>query len=705
MRSCNKEGRKLVNKKKKLIKIFLLIISSLLIPILIEKFYFNQQPFSLDRYIIFSIICLFVSTHFIFDYKSIWNQVYKKRYIIGILVFLFLVVNGYHGSSVSIYNGVIQSNSQVENAVPLIGENRTIRSDEWGVTSVSVLSQNSEQNNYSVENKTLMAMEKPVNLYMKLPTKDITVLGNPPMMFFLFLPLEQAFSAYWYFNIFVMFFSTFELLMIMTQKKKIWSFVGAISIVFSPAVQWWGAYNMIGYGSVAVISFYYFLKTDKMRNKIIYSIIIGLAGAVYIMSLYPAWMVPYGYFFLAIVIWMLYDQRGNYKWYDFFVLIPIAVLVISCIIVPAFIDSKEIYALTTQTVYPGSRASSGGYGWQDMFKFFSSIFIPFTDTVNASEMAQFICLYPLPMIVGLYHSLKNYKNKTNDFLLNSLVILSIFLGIWNFIELPDFIAKITMMSMSTVERSNITLGFVNLIIMILCLSKYASNEECKIKKIIIVIIATLFYVILGILINLNMYGGWLSYKKLIPMFLIFCVLVALFLYNHNRTNKILLILLIGINICSGATVHPLNKGLDVIYEKPVSKEIKKIVSNDTDSIWITAFTPFYFQNYVAANGAPILNSTNYVPNFDMWEILDTNNEFRDIYNRYAHISVELTLEKTKIELIAPDHIKLTLNSLNLKDLGIDYILTIENIDEFSTDETKLNCIYDEDGIKIYKVIS
>ena len=137
----------------------------------------------------------------------------------------------------------------------------------------------------------------------------------------------------------------------------------------------------------------------------------------------------------------------------------------------------------------------------------------------------------------------------------------------------------------------------------------------------------------------------------------------------------------------------------------MSKEIKKIVSNDTDSIWITAFTPFYFQNYVAANGAPILNSTNYVPNFDMWEILDTNNEFRDIYNRYAHISVELTLEKTKIELIAPDHIKLTLNSLNLKDLGIDYILTIENIDEFSTDETKLNCIYDEDGIKIYKVIS
>lgn len=685
-------------------KIIIVGIISLIIPVLIEKFYYNQQAFLIDRAVLFFLLSVFICMHFLFNPKLIWDKIYKKRYIIGCLVFIFIVVNGYHGSSISIYNNVIQGNIQVENGNPLIGVNRTIRSDEWAVTNPSVLSQTSNQNDFSEINHTLMAKDKPVNFYMKLPTKDISILGTPSMIFFLFLPVENAFSAYWNMDIFIMFFGTFELLMILTNKKKLWSLAGTIAVLFSPATQWWEAFDIIAYGEVAVIAFYQFLKTDKLRNKIIYSIIVGLAGAAYIMALYPAWMVPYGYFFLAIIIWMMHKQKNNYKVKDFLILLPIAVTVMAIIIIPAFLDSQEIYYLTTHTVYPGERLSTGGFGWEKMLNFFSNIFLPFNEVSNASEMSQFISFYPLPILMSIYYCIKNYRNKTKDLLLILLIGVSLLLGIWNFIELPEKFAQITMLSMSTVARCNITLGFVNVIMMIICLANYSTDEICVVKKFIFIFIISLVYILIGLMININTYGDWIDIKKIIAMIIVFFPIVLLLLYNRKKTNKILIFLIIIINLEAGILVHPLNKGLGTIFDKPISNKIDEIVNKDPDGIWITAFTPFYFQNYVAANGAPILNSTNYVPNYDLWKIVDKEGNDKNIYNRYSHINITLTNNETELSLGTEDRIDLKLSTMKIKDLNIKYILTIEDISEFSNDIVTLKSIYEEDGIRIYKVI-
>lgn len=691
------------DKKFIVLKIVIIICCSVFFSLFMEKFIYNQEPFSLDRFIIYLSIGLFIGMHFIINIKKLWNQIFKKRYLIGFLLFAFLVVNGYHGSSIGLYNNAIQHSTQIYNGNPIIGENRVIRGDDWAVTNLLILSQSAEQNNYNTVNNTLMAESKPVNFYLKMPTKDISVLGNPSMIFFLVLPIEQAFSAYWNLSPFILFFATFELLRIITKNNKLFSLAGAIIVTFAPATQWWEGYTIIGYGEIAVIAFYKFLKASKFRFKLLFSVIIGWAGSVYIMTMYPAWIVPYAYFFLAVVIWMLYSQYGSYRWTDFLILIPIVIGTMCCIIIPAYLDSQEIVALTSNTVYPGSRFFTGGYGWTDMLKFFSSIFTSFSEASNPSEMSQFICFYPIPMILGMLQIIKNKINKRFDLLLILLFAVSLFLGIWNFIEIPAIISKITMLSMTTVERCNITLGFVNTILMIYCVSEYALEKKPTKKRYFIIGLISCLYVLVLLKVNINLYPEYLTTKKIIVGLIIFLLLCILYLINTEKTNKLFIILLSILSLGTGICVHPLNKGLGVVFDKPVSNKIQEIVSDDGDGVWITVNTPYYLQNYVAANGASIINSTNYYPNFNLWDKLDPNEEYIDIYNRYAHMTIKLTNDKTNVELVSGDHICLILNINELKLLNIDYILTTEDLTIYDNDDIDFNELYSEEGIIIYQI--
>lgn len=692
---------------KKSYYMIMVLLISVCVPLLVEKFYYFNQEFKLKRAILifFGVFLLGMHLYFMSNekYKKILDQIFKKRYIIGLILFIGLVISGFHGSSLSTYNIVIQGNNEVEDGYPIVGTSRNIRSDEWAVSSMLILSQAAEINNYSTTNENWMAKSKPVNLYLKAPTKDISILGNPSMMFFLILPIENAFSAYFFFGYFVLFFATFELLMIITKRNKACSFVGAVAVVLAPANQWWDNSNMIAYGEIAVIAFYYFLQTKLLRNKILYSILIGVSGSVYIMTMYPAWMVPYGYFFLMIVIWMLYIQKVNYKWTDFLILIPIALGVIGIIVVPAFIDSLEIINLTSNTVYPGTRLSVGGYGSSGLVDYFTNLYLPINDSINQSEVSQFISLYPLPTLLSLYYIIKNKMNKKFDLLLILLFVLSLFLGLWNFIELPSIISKITMMSMSTVDRSNVVLSFVNLIMIILCMANYSSFIKKDRKTMFIIISVSIIYLLTISWISVQKYQTYYNASMLLVTCSIFLLMAILFLINNKRANNILLIILLVINIGAGLTVHPLNRGLNAIYEKPISKQIQKIVKNNQNSKWITVNTPIFTQNYIAANGASVINTTNYVPNFDFWEKIDKAKEYEDIYNRYAHLTIKLTESHTTVDLIQADWVELNLNVNDLKKCDIEYVVTNDELEEFDNNFTNFNQIYREDGIAIYHV--
>ena len=78
-------------------------------------------------------------------------------------------------------------------------------------------------------------------------------------------------------------------------------------------------------------------------------------------------------------------------------------------------------------------------------------------------------------------------------------------------------------------------------------------------------------------------------------------------------------------------------------------------------------------------------------------------EIKEIYNRYAHISIDLIKDETHLELLGADHFKIYLNYKQLKDLNVTYILSSRDLEGFSDDSINLEKIYSENSMNIYKV--
>ena len=78
-------------------------------------------------------------------------------------------------------------------------------------------------------------------------------------------------------------------------------------------------------------------------------------------------------------------------------------------------------------------------------------------------------------------------------------------------------------------------------------------------------------------------------------------------------------------------------------------------------------------------------------------------EYKQIYNRYAHINLEISDKTTNVELLYADHISIKLNYNDLSKINVKYILSKE---EFSQDSffDNFEKIYNEDGMCIYKVM-
>lgn len=682
--------------KKKIIGI-LFILFGLFGIYLIEKFAFTR-PFSIDRFFMFLSVDIFIGINIIFDYKKIWDFIYKKRYLIGIIIFMIVVIRGYNGSSIYAYNEFIEPSYHVEDSIPILGNYRSIRSDEFLVDTPAILSQYNRNSNFSKINNALMARETTVYMYPQLPTKTISVLNNPRLIGFLFLDIEQAYSFYWYFPYFALFFSLFELFMILTKKNKILSLLGTIMLEFSPSLLWWNSPAFLLYGGLATIFFHQLLKEKEKLKKCIYAILLGWAGSCYIMILYPAWQITYGYLFLGLFIYIIMLNKDHIKWTDFLYLI-LTILSISVLVIPAFLGSLDTINAMMSTVYPGARISTGGEAWELYFNYFPSIFFSKINTINPCESAQYISFYPIPIIIGIIKCYQNYKEKKNNNLLLILTIIAVLLSIWNYLPI-GVIAKLTLLSMSTPDRAQLTVGVVCIFILIELFNSY-EKENCSPKNKLISIILSIIFCSIGLYISNKNIPNYMTTTMLLTSGFIFIGLSYLVLINTKLGNKIFTMVMIMFSAFLILTIHPVNKGLSVMLEKPLAKTVQEISKKDKEAIWVAVDAPLLLQSYLLANGARVLNSTNYYPNLELWKKFDPEGNNNEVYNRYAHIVFDITENETSFELVQSDMFRVYLNKSDICKLNANYIASTVDLEKFEIE--KLNKIYQYENILIYNI--
>ena len=99
-----------------------------------------------------------------------------------------------------------------------------------------------------------------------------------------------------------------------------------------------------------------FLESSKFKLKASYMVGITLSILGYIFTQYPAWMISFGYVFLAIFIWILIKNKNNYKITIGDILLIIgSIIVVGLICLRYFILSAETLNIIRNTAYPGKR--------------------------------------------------------------------------------------------------------------------------------------------------------------------------------------------------------------------------------------------------------------------------------------------------------------------------------------------------------------
>lgn len=634
--------------------------------------------------------------------NKILDFIYKYRFIIAIVLIAIGVLFSLHGSSISLWNTVY--NTGITDNSILFGNWRPIRSDEWAVTTPFIFSQFHNGFKYFTDIIRGLPNTEVFSLY-GLPVLNILEIFRPFHLGYILLGFEKGLSFFWVARFIALFLITFEFSMIITNKNKRLSLISAFMVSLAPTVQWWFATNgtveLFVFGELAIILLYKYMNTENFKSRLLMLFFMMICAGGYILILYPAYQIPMFYVFLFLAIYIIIDNRKKCKITKKDIIsIIVMLLIFISLMTYAFFMSKETIITTLNTVYPGSRTENGGGAFKKYISYIGNIFLPYKELglqrPTVEEAAMF-GLFPIGIITSILYMV---KSKKKDLLTIFLLIPYIILGIFAIIGFPDWLAKVTLLSFSLPERPLLAIGFIDILLLIRSLS--ITEKSMKIWKAAIVT-----FVLSAVLVfachKLNSaYIGIYSCALLFAM----CCWLFFFAFEYNtKYGKYLFTLgIIGTMFVAGFTVNPIVKGTDMIEDSKILAAVEKHNSED-EGIWLAEAIGFPGPNYLTMAGVSTINSTHAYPNLEFCRKLDPEGKYEDIYNRYAHIYIEVVEKEApeKFVLVAPDTYRIYITADELKTMNIKYIFTVRIMENYENENVSFDLLYDVDTYRIYKV--
>ncbi|WP_289302374.1 DUF7657 domain-containing protein [Sporofaciens musculi] len=663
-------------------------------------FYFYRAIFAKKVYLLAILLFSIFVGYDRFGIK-LFESFYSYRFVIGLAIFLFCLIFELNGSSIGMWMEYLGG----DDTGNILGVPRGIRSDEWAVSTPMMLSQYyNASGKFPYFSDTVRGASTDMFMVYGQPVMDIAMIFKPFYWGYLFLSAGKGLAFFWYGRWIALFLVSFEMFMFITKNDKLLSFTGSSLFAFAPLVQWWFAINglveMLIFGQLSVLMLKKYMIDNRTGSRVLYASVICICAGGFILTLYPAWQIPMAYVILGLGIWVIADNYKNCKINRKDILWLIVILVIFIgIMFHVWINSKETIELVMNTDYPGQRQETGGGISIRFFNYVTNIWYALfgEGTVsNPCESAQFIDFFPLCYIIPMYVLVKK-----KDKLIAILSCIVIFFAVWCLFGFPTFLSKVTFMSYSSTSRAFAILGVVNVLLLIRGLSLF--EWRCsKLMGGILAIVGGYVTVRIGNSINSEFFPENRYYVYTVIIWVLFFYLLIRF--RNYKYKVIFCILCTVMMVYSGALVNPVRRGVDDIYKNEVIQSIGNVHGQDVEALWaIEVGLPI--NNMGIMVGAPTINSTNVYPHLNRWETLDKKNKNKKVYNRYAHISVELKEEgEAEFQLSATDAFKVSITGEDMKALNVKYFVSVkDSLDKYESNKVKFTRVDRAGNYFIYEV--
>jgi translation initiation factor IF-1 len=588
-----------------------------------------------------------------------------------------------------------------------LGEPRVWRSDEWGtLTPLCFRQQYNTLGAYNRYSQTLGSILTDNMLVYGQPSWDILTLFRPFYWGYLFFGSERGLSWFWCSRLIVLFLSWFELGMLITDGQKKLSVMLSVCVSFAPFLQWWFAINglveMLIYGACFVLGSNYLVSRAFNPRKIAVAVGMAVCAVGYVLTFYPTWMVPVAWGFVPLFLWVVIWKfnRNVLRRVDVVPWLLIFVITAAGLTVLA-VTSWDVIKAELNSVYPGNApSSSGGTGLWWMMKYPISLVSRFSMNELIVENSSIICFAPAGVILALWVII---KEKKKDPLLILLLGMNLFLAWYYCVGIPKWLAKILLLSFVNSNRGPQVLGFLRLTLF----GRAVALKEKAPKRWLAALAAVISSAIpMRLALGFTKYEpGGLRYEyfdtaeKIVVVWAILAVVFYL-LYRARKSKYTMAVLgVCAVVLASSIWINPVAKGVPEITKSETMKQIRDLVKEDPQAIWLVADMAYPATNIPAMAGADCLNTTQTYPQKTRWEMLNQEGECEDIYNRYCHIRASLG-SKTMLELVSTDYVEVTLSPEDLKKLNIRYIVSTNDFDERIAVGT--TNIFTDSGIELQK---
>lgn len=675
----------------------------LMAPILLEIYKFKKIEINTQSvmrigyiYAVYVAIAVFyILNKFSNVLKKIVDFLVKYRYIIAGVFLVLIVMFKINFSSIGMWS---QYMNEQDTSNEIVGEARGIRSDEWLTQSSFMIGQASSEK-YEVHNKKI-AQGTSNMLMISAPVTDIVEISRPLLWGFHFLDVERGFSFYWGLKIVALVLVSMELIKRVSKKNNnLLVLIGGLVLAIAPPLMWWLSTAVVDgyiYGAAVIVLFGYYMNNIekyKIWKKILIAIGIIICLPGFVFMLYPAFQVPFGFFMAIFMGDSLIKNWKKLRKTDY--LLMAISLMLSLGLVARFVMlSLEDMKTMLGTVYPGNRLVTGGtLNANSYVNYFVNIFFPYTENIaNTCEPSTYIySLTGLVIVVIAY--LKNIKAKVkneNTGITIALIMLFIVYTIWEFIGFNEFLSKITLLSYSPAERTHIITGMIGLILSIIMVQGDTDNGNKIFTKKQSILISLVVVFVAYVLAKQSIYTQFFtSLKYEIVLSMIFAL--TYFIINYRAKEWIYTMLIVA--AVAGVKVNPIAVGISPINKTDISAKIREIDANEEDTLWIGSTN--ITGQYLVANGVNCLNGVHTYPDFKWLKIVDSKGEYDETYNRFAHISVNLS-EETSFQILAPDAYVANLTYDNVKDIGAKYYFTMSKLSDETVEMFHLQAVYSDE---------
>lgn len=635
--------------------------------------------------------------------KQGFELIYKYRFVLSFLLLILLVSLKISGSSMGCWKLFLGDG---ESGIRL-GEPRVWRSDEWGtLTPLCFRQQYNTLGAYNRYSQTLGSILTDNMLVYGQPSWDILTLFRPFYWGYLFFGSERGLSWFWCSRLIVLFLSWFELGMLITDGQKKLSVMLSICVSFAPFLQWWFAINglveMLIYGACFVLGSNYLVSHAFNPRKIAVAVGMAVCAVGYVLTFYPTWMVPVAWGFVPLFLWVIIWKfnRKVLRRVDVMPWLLIFVITAAGLTILA-VTSWDVITAELNSVYPGNApSSSGGTGLWWMMKYPISLVSRFSMNELIVENSSIICFAPAGFILALWVII---KEKKKDPLLILLLGMNLFLAWYYCVGIPKWLAKILLLSFVNSNRGPQVLGFLRLTLF----ARAVALKEKAPKRWLAALAAVISSAVpMRLALGFTKYEpGGLRYEyfdtaeKIVVVWAILAVVFYL-LYRARKSKYTMAVLgVCTVVLASSIWINPVAKGVPEITKSETMQQIRDLVKEDPQAIWLVVDMAYPATNIPAMAGADCLNTTQTYPQKTRWEMLDKEGEYEDIYNRYCHIRASLG-SKTMLELVSTDYVEVTLSPEDLKKLNIRYIVSTNDFDERIAAGT--TNIFTDSGIEFQK---